>query len=97
MVVVRGRIELRHFGYLSGLGEGLRSRQSSGRPSTVVVFGHVPMLVEDLRRIVIPLFFTTKFSIPLCCNLLTRVFSSIANHAVVLHNTAHNYNSTEQR
>lgn len=80
-------------GYLSGLREGLHLRHS--RRSTVFMYGHIFKLVEDLHRIIIPLFLQLNSSSLYAVICLHAYFPQF--RAVVLHNTAHNYNSTPNR
>lgn len=84
--------------YLSGLREGLHFYQFSGRPSAVQpFFGHILTLVEDLCRFIMPLFLQQN-SPSLYAVICLQVYSpQLQKRAVVLHNTAHIYNSSPNR
>lgn len=97
-MVVRERATVnRCCGCLSGPREGLHLCQSSGRPSTAVIFGHMPMLVEDVSRNIIPLF-VQQNSTALCAVIfLQEHFPRLQKHTVVLYNRVCHYRSTRNR
>lgn len=68
------------------------------RPSASVISGHILLLVEDLCRSIIPLFFLQPNSSSLYAVIFLQVyFPQLQKHAVVLHNTTRNYNATPNR